>query len=48
MRAYVIEEVAHAYAQNAPLVKNWARSRVQASERDLLVAYPLIDIHALT
>ena len=42
----IIEEVAHAHAQNTPL--EWhssdTRSRVQASERDLLVAYPVIDI----
>ena len=48
MRALVcvhIIEVAHDRAQNAPHVKNWARSCVQAAERDLLVAYyPVIDI----
>ena len=44
---YIIEEVANDHAQNAPLVKNWARSCAQAAERDLLVAYPLIDIHVL-
>ena len=28
---YIIEEVAHDHAQNAPLVKNWARSCVHAA-----------------
>ena len=41
---HVIEEVAHDRAQNAPLIKNWARSCVQAAERDLLVACPVINI----
>ena len=42
---YVREEVVHAQVQNAPLalVKNWARSCVQAAEQDLLVAYPVIN-----
>ena len=40
----IIEEVAHNHAQNAPVIKNWARSCVQAAEQDLLVAYPVIDI----
>ena len=30
------------------LVKNWASSCVQAAERDLLVAYPLIEICDVT
>ena len=41
---YIIEEVAHDQVQNALLVKNWAWSCVKAAERDLLVAYPVIDI----
>ena len=32
--------------QNAPPVKNWAGSCVQASERDLQVAYLMINICA--
>ena len=52
MRAYVfvytIEVVAHDHAQKTPLVKNWASSCVQAAERDLLVAYPLIEICDVT
>ena len=40
----IIKEVAHAHAQNAPLIKNWATSCVQAAERDVLVAYLVIDI----
>ena len=46
MRACVfvyIIEVAH-YRMHL-LAKAWARSCVQAAERDLLVAYPVIDIH---
>ena len=39
-----MKEVAHIHSQNAPLFKNWAWSCVQAAERDLLVAYPVIDI----
>ena len=35
---YIIKEVAHDHAQNTPLVKNWARTCIQAAERDLLVA----------
>ena len=34
---YIIEEVAHNHAQNAPLVNNWARSCIQAAKRDLLI-----------
>ena len=48
---YIIEEVAHAHVQNAPRVlrvSTWARSRAEAVERDLLVAYPVIDIRANT
>ena len=41
---YIIEEIAHNHAEYAPLIKNWARSCVQAAEQDLLVAYPVIDI----
>ena len=47
---YIIEQVAQAHAQNTPLLVNTcARSRAEAIERDLLVAYPLIifmPIHA--
>ena len=40
---YIIEEVAHTHAQNAPL--QWLSSKtVLATKRDLLVAYPVIDI----
>ena len=52
MRAFIfvyIIEVVHQHAQNARRMlsfKNWARSRVQ-TERDLLVTYPVIDIHDL-
>ena len=45
---YIIEEVAHAHAQNAPLehffVNIWAGSPVQAVKQDLLVVYPVIAI----
>ena len=41
---YIKEEVAQEHGQIAPLIKNWARSYVQAAERDLLVAYLVIDI----
>ena len=41
---YIVEQVAHGPAQNAPLVKNWARTCVQAAKRDMLVAYPVLDI----
>ena len=45
---YIIEEVGHAHAQNAPLlvvlVNTWARRRAETVERDILVAYPVIDI----
>ena len=52
MRALVInvnmiEEVAHAHAKThllVVLVITWARSRAEAVERHLLVAYPVIDI----
>ena len=43
----IIEEVAHDHVQNAPFVKNWVRSCVQAAEQDLLVAYPVINIYAI-
>ena len=33
---YIIGEVAHDHAQNAPLVKNWVMSCVQAAERLLV------------
>ena len=39
-----IVEVAQDHAQNAPLIKNWARSWVQAAERDLMLAYLVIDV----
>ena len=47
--AYVIEEVAHAHAQNAPL--KWFSSTpglgvAEAVEQDLLVVYLVIDICA--
>ena len=51
---YIIEEVAHAHAQNAPLEWfssiPWLRvvSTVQALERHLLVAYPVIHICGFT
>ena len=50
---YIIEEVAHTHvcAEHtswAVLVDTWARSRVQAVERDMLVAYPVIDIRDRT
>ena len=41
---YIVEEVAYDHAQNSHPIKNWARSRVQATERDLLVVGPVIDI----
>ena len=45
---YIVKEVAGAYAQNAPsekvFVNTWVRSRAEAVEQDLLVAYPVIDI----
>ena len=40
----IIEKVAHAHAQNAPLVHTWTSSRAEAVERGLLVAYPVINI----
>ena len=41
---YIIEEVAQAHAQNAPLVNTWARRCAKAVKRDMLVAYTVIDI----
>ena len=47
---YIIEKVAHAHAQNSPLewFSSTPRSRALAVERDMLLAYPVIDIHAIT
>ena len=48
---YVIEEVAHANAQNAPLewsTPRFNRSHAEAVEEDLLVGYPVISICADT
>ena len=48
---YIKMEVAHAHAQNAPLEcfrqHPGNRSRAEIVERDLLVAYPVIDIRAI-
>ena len=46
----IIEYVAHAHAQNAPL--EWfsstpGMSRAEGTEGDLLVVYPVIHIHGL-
>ena len=45
---YIMKEVAHDHVLNAPLIKIWARSCVQAAERDLLVAYPVTNIRDVT
>ena len=44
------QEFAYANTQNGyrvVLVSTWVRSRAEAVERDLLVAYPVIDIRGL-
>ena len=46
---YIMEEVAHACARNTPLEcfssTSGARSHAEAVERDLLVAYAVINIY---